>query len=191
MRKDFYIFRHGQTNYNLEKRWQGSGIDTELNSEGISQARGLIDKLADSGIEIIYSSALKRAMKTAEIVAEAMGLKVKIIENLREGSFGEAEGMTKSDVAVKYPEIYNAWYDDYCDHWDIAFPGGETKKEMQTRMLSVLEELLSGKENIIGIASHGSSIRYLLLGFGLRVGKMENTALYHIVYEDGAWSVEG
>lgn len=190
MRKDFYIFRHGQTNYNLEKRWQGCGIDTELNDEGIAQAKGLINKLADSGIEIIYSSALKRAVKTAEIVAEAMGLEVKKIENLREGCFGDAEGMIKSDVAVKYPEIYNAWYDDVCDHWDVAFPGGETKKEMQMRMLSVLEGLLNSKEEIIGIASHGSSIRYLLLGFGLRVGRMENTALYHVVYENGKWSVE-
>lgn len=191
MRKDFYIFRHGQTDYNLEKRWQGCGIDTELNAEGISQAKCLVNKLSDLGIEVIYSSALKRAAKTAEIVAEALGLEVKTIADLREGSFGEAEGMKKTDVAVKYPEIYNAWYDDFYDHWDIAFPGGETKREIQTRMLKVLEGLLDNKENIIGIASHGSSIRYLLLGFGSRVGRMENTALFHIVYEDGKWSVEG
>lgn len=190
MRKDFYIFRHGQTDYNLEKRWQGCGIDTELNLNGEKQAEALIPRLEDKGIEVIYSSALKRAMKTAEIVADALGVEVKIIKDLREGSFGVAEGLTKPEVADKYATVFNRWYDDEIDDWDIAFPGGETKRQIQQRMLHVLDHLLKTKENIIGIVSHGSSIRYLLLGFGKRIGRMENTALFHLVYDNGEWSVE-
>lgn len=190
MRKDFYIFRHGQTDYNLEKRWQGCGIDTELNPNGEKQAEALIPRLEDKGIEVIYSSALKRAMKTAEIVADALGVEVKIIKDLREGSFGVAEGLTKPEVADKYATVFNRWYDDEIDDWDIAFPEGETKRQIQQRMLQVLEHLLKTKENIIGIVSHGSSIRYLLLGFGKRIGRMENTALFHLVYDNGEWSVE-
>lgn len=190
MRKDFYIFRHGQTDYNLEKRWQGCGIDTELNINGEKQAEALIPRLEDKGIEVIYSSALKRAMKTAEIVAEALGVEVKIIKDLREGSFGEAEGMTKPEVAERFPEIFNAWYDDEKDDWEVTFPGGESKCQIRLRMLHVLEHLLKTKEDIIGIVSHGSSIRYLLLGFGKRLHRMENTALFHVVYESGEWSVE-
>lgn len=190
MRKDFYIFRHGETDYNKEKRWQGCGIDTELNENGLRQAEDLIPKLENKGIEIIYSSALKRALKTAEIVSDALALELKVIKDLREGSFGVGEGMRKPEVAEKFPEIYNAWYDDQKDNWDVAFPGGENKRQIQQRMLQVLEKLLKIKEKTIGIASHGSSIRYLLLGFGNRVGLMENTALYHLVYEDGTWRVE-
>lgn len=190
MRKDFYIFRHGQTDYNLEKRWQGCGIDTELNPNGEKQAEALIPKLEDKGIEVIYSSALKRAMKTAEIIAEALGVEVKIIKDLREGSFGAAEGMTKAEVAVRYPEIFGAWYNEEYDDWEVAFPGGESKRQIQERMLHVLEHMLKTKENIIGIVSHGSSIRYLLLGFGKVLGRMENTALFHLIYDNGEWSVE-
>lgn len=190
MRKDFYIFRHGQTDYNLEKRWQGCGIDTELNETGLKQAETLIPRLEGKGIEVIYSSALKRAIKTAEIVADALGVEVKIIKDLREGSFGVGEGMRKPEVAEQFPEIFNAWYDDEKDDWDVAFPGGESKRQIQQRMLHVLEHLLRTKEETIGIVSHGSSIRYLFLGFGKRLGLMENTALFHLVYDDGEWSVE-
>lgn len=190
MRKDFYIFRHGETDYNLEKRWQGCGIDTDLNETGLRQAAALVEKLAPKNLEIIYSSALKRALKTAEIIADSLNLEVKIIKDLREGNFGESEGLRKDEVALKYPEIFNLWYDENADHLDVAFPGGETKRQMQQRMLGVLEGLLKTKENVIGIASHGSSIRYLLLGFGKILGRLTNTALFHVVYEDGKWRVD-
>lgn len=190
MRKDFYIFRHGETDYNLEKRWQGCGIDTDLNETGICQAKALVEKLASKNLEIIYSSALKRALKTAEIIADSLNLEVKVIKDLREGSFGESEGLRKEEAALKYPEIFNLWYDEKADHLDVAFPGGETKRQMQQRMLGVLEGLLKTRESVIGIASHGSSIRYLLLGFGKILGRLTNTALFHVVYEDGEWRVE-
>lgn len=189
MRKDFYIFRHGETDYNKEKRWQGCGIDTELNENGLKQAEVLAETLAHKNLQIIYSSCLKRAVKTAEIVADKLNIKVKCIKDLREGCFGEAEGMRKVEVAEKYPEIFELWYDDETDYMDVAFPGGETKNEMQQRMFAVFEKLLKSKEDIIGIASHGSSIRYFLLKFGFSLGRMPNTALFHLVYEDGNWSV--
>lgn len=190
MRKDFYIFRHGETDYNLEKRWQGCGIDTDLNETGKIQAQALVEKLEPAKIEILYSSGLKRARQTAEIIGTSLNLNIKIIEDLREGCFGQAEGLRKEEVAEKYPEIFSQWYDEKEDHWNIAFPEGETKQEMQQRMLKVLESLLSTQEKVIGIVSHGSSIRYLLLGFGKVIGKLVNTALFHIVYENGKWRVE-
>ena len=65
MRKDFYIFRHGQTDYNKEHRWQGCGIDVDLNEEGLGQAERLAQKLEPYGLEHIYSSNLQRALHTA------------------------------------------------------------------------------------------------------------------------------
>lgn len=189
MRKDFYIFRHGETDYNKEKRWQGCGIDTDLNENGIRQAHELAEVLAPKNLQIVYSSCLKRAVETAEIVAKASGVAVKKIEDLREGCFGEAEGMRKVEVAEKYPEIFELWYDDETDYMDVAFPGGETKHEMQERMYNIFEKLLNTAEDVIGVASHGSSIRYFLLKFGFSLGRMPNTALFHLVYEDGDWFV--
>lgn len=190
MKKEFYIFRHGETDYNLEKRWQGCGIDTELNATGLEQAQGLVERLADKNLEIIYSSPLKRAFKTAQIAAEGLGLDVEIIANLREASFGKAEGLIKSDIAKIYPDIFEQWYSPDYSIIDVSFPGGESKGEIGERMFAVLEKLLEAPQQVIGLASHGSSIRYLLLHLGTILPHMPNVAIYHVVYENGKWSVE-
>lgn len=190
MRKDFYIFRHGETDYNKEKRWQGCGIDTELNENGMKQAEALIETLEPKNLQIIYSSSLKRAIKTAMIIAEALGVEVKIIKDLREANLGETEGLRKEEIAVRFQDVYDLWYNKETDYVDIAFPGGETKREIHQRMIKVLEGLLKTKETVIGIASHGSSIRYLLFFLGKTLGRMPNAALFHLVYENGKWRVE-
>ena len=76
MRKDVYLFRHGQTDANKELRWQGCGINLSLNEEGRVQAFSVLEKLRNAGLECIFSSPLKRALETAEIVAEALNLPV-------------------------------------------------------------------------------------------------------------------
>lgn len=189
MRKDFYIFRHGETDYNKERRWQGCGINAELNAEGIAQAHELAEKLIPLKIEHIYSSGLKRALETAEICGRRLNIGVDVIPDLREGCFGEAEGMLKSEIAVKFAEIFAEWYDT-TDDLNVRFPGGESKLEMQQRMFAVIENLVSAPYQKIGIASHGSSIRYLLYKFGLPPRLMPNTALFHLVYENGNWTLE-
>ena len=190
MRKDFYIFRHGETDYNKNKRWQGCGIDSPLNENGVKQAQILVEKLTGKNIQIIYSSGLKRAIKTAEIVAEELGVEVKIITDLHEANLGQTEGMLKSEVAQKFSEIFSLWYDENVDDWDICFPDGESKRQIFNRMYGVFENLLHTKETVIGIASHGASIRYLLLGLGYITGRMENCALFHLVYENEKWTLE-
>ncbi len=189
MRKDFYIFRHGETDYNKERRWQGCGVDSELNAAGIAQARALSLRLEACGIEHIYSSNLKRALQTARIVAEHLRIGVDIVPDLREGCFGAAEGMLKSEIAVKFADVFNDWY-NAADDMNVRFPGGESKAEMQARMYAVLENLLAAPYRTIGIASHGSSIRYLLYKFGLPPHHMENTALFRLIYEAGVWRLE-
>lgn len=189
MRKDFYIFRHGETDYNRERRWQGCGIDAELNADGLVQAQNLAVRLENAGLEHIYSSNLRRALQTARIVAGHLHIGVDVVPELREGCFGEAEGMFKSEIAVKYADIYKEWYSE-TDDMNVRFPGGESKAEMQARMFAALEKLLDKPYGIVGIASHGSSIRYLLYKFGLPPHRMENTALFRLIYENGLWRLE-
>ncbi len=190
MRKDFYIFRHGETDYNKNKRWQGCGIDSPLNENGINQAKELAEKLLHKDIQIIYSSGLKRAIKTAEIVADELGVENKIITDLHEANLGQTEGMLKEEVAEKFSDIFSLWYDEDTDDWDICFPEGESKRQIFNRMYKVFESLLQTKESVIGIASHGAAIRYLLLGLGYRTGKMENCQMFHLVFEDNNWRLE-
>ncbi len=186
MRKDFYIFRHGETDYNKEMRWQGCGVDLPLNATGIAQAVTLSERLKPLKLEVIYSSPLKRALETAQIAASQLKLKVKLLPDLREGCLGVCEGMKKQDVADKYPDLWHKWYDDKID-LSVRWPGGESKLEMQQRMFRAFEQMLSAKEDVIGVASHSGSMRYFLLAFGYGPHKMPNTALFHLVFEDGKW----
>lgn len=187
MRKDFYVFRHGETNYNAEGRCQGCGIDTELNVKGIMQAQGLIPKLAPMNLEIIYSSPLKRAIKTAEIVADALCLKVLTEPELREVNFGAGEGKTKSEMLAAFPDIYQAWRAPE-NLMDIAYPDGETKRQAGERMLGTLKRLALQPYQTMGIATHGSAMRYLLAALG-RDPKADvpNAALFHVWSENGRW----
>ncbi|MBE6445408.1 MAG: histidine phosphatase family protein [Alphaproteobacteria bacterium] len=189
MYKTFYLFRHGETDYNLEKRWQGCSVDSILNPNGIKQAKDLADKLQNSQIQIIYSSELKRALQTSSIVAANLDVPLYTIAALREGNLGGAEGLLVSEVETKYPDIFKSWYSDEND-MQISFPGGETKQQMQDRMFNVLMYLLDTPQETIGICSHGSSIRYLLMKFGIMPHRMINTARYKICYCNGNWTAE-
>lgn len=186
MRKDFYVFRHGQTDYNLANRWQGKGIDADLNETGLAQAQSLAEKLKDFGIEKIYSSPLKRAYQTAQAVAKNTSAPIEIIEELIEGSVGVCEGLFREDVQKKYPEIWEDWYGENMN-METRWPEGESKREIQERMFVAFNKMLDSDEKIIGVASHGAAIRYFLIALGYGPHKMANTALFHIVYEDGKW----
>lgn len=192
MIKHFYIFRHGETDYNLEKRWQGCGLNPDLNATGQQQAVALAQKLKPAKLEVVYSSPLRRAVQTAKVIAAAENIPLELIPNLREGCFGEAEGMQRDDIAAKWPELFAEWYNGNSsadDNLNIRFPGGESKAEMQSRMLSVLNQLLLTPYQRIGIASHGSSIRYLLMYFGYPPHRMANTALFHLIWDEGRWTL--
>lgn len=189
MAKIFYLFRHGETSYNLEKRWQGCSIDSLLNLNGQRQAAQLAEKLQNNGLEIIYSSALKRALQTSTIVATKLDVPIQIIPDLREGNLGKAEGLLAQEVENAYPDIFQAWYSPDND-MSIAFPHGESKQQMQDRMFAVFHNLLQTPEQTIGVCSHGSSIRYLLMKFGILPHRMANTALYQIIYDDDCWTAK-
>lgn len=186
MRKDFYIFRHGETDYNAQKRWQGQGIDIDLNKTGLKQAEDLAEKMQHLGLEIIYSSPLKRARQTAEFVAKKTNTQIKLLPELIEGSLGICEGMKADDAKNKYPETWNIWYGENND-MSIRWPEGESKQEIQDRMFRAFEKMLNTKENVIGVASHGGAIRYFLLAFGYGPHKMPNTALFHVIYDNKNW----
>lgn len=190
MRKDFYIFRHGETDYNQQRRWQGQGIDLDLNDNGKAQAEILASKLKDKGLEIIYSSPLKRAKQTAEAVARYYNIPIEIIPELTEGGLGDCEGILRDEVAQKYPDIWNIWYGDN-QIMDVRWPNGESKLEIQQRMTKAFNSLLSRPESIIGIASHGAAIRYFLLQFGYGPHRIKNTALFHLVFDNGNWDLVG
>jgi broad specificity phosphatase PhoE len=95
--RSFLFLRHGQTDWNAQGRIQGR-TDTDLNETGLAQARAAAQRLMGRGIQRIVSSPLKRALRTAEIVATALALPIELDEHLMERAFGGFEGRLFAEV---------------------------------------------------------------------------------------------
>src|SRR5581483_12433051 len=98
------LVRHGETDWNSERRWQGHA-DEPLNETGRAQAREVADELADRSIDAVYSSDLSRARETAEIIAARLGLSVTTDARLGEVDVGDwSDGFgARSSRATRSP----------------------------------------------------------------------------------------
>lgn len=152
--------RHGETDWNVENRIQG-GTDTALNETGLEQARQLGQKLAEQKLMIakIYSSKLKRAHKTAEIVGELLGVDVESVDGLEEMNLGQWEGMRWHEVKETYPEEYEEWYHNRRYQ---KTPNGESYQELLERVLPALTYITQKEENIVLVVTHSANIVTLL-----------------------------
>lgn len=186
--KVFYIFRHGETDFNREGRWQGAGHDPELNLAGVTQAHLLAETLRPLNLQIIYSSPLQRALQTAEIIGHELNIPIVVDNELIEGNFGINEGQYHKDIILT--EEYKTWRNLDAEYINFRFEGGESKYEIMRRMYGAISALLSTPQKIIGISSHSAAIRYLVLQFGIQMPRLENGALIRLSYEDDKWDVE-
>lgn len=96
-KREFLFLRHGQTDWNLQGRLQGHA-DVPLNDTGLMQARAAAEQLSNKTIELIVSSPLIRALKTAAIVAECVQRPIEVDSRLKERTFGSFEGLVINDV---------------------------------------------------------------------------------------------
>jgi broad specificity phosphatase PhoE len=150
--------RHGETAANTEMRYLGTR-DDPLNERGIRQAEQAASALRDLPIAAVYSSPLRRAADTARRIADARGLAVEIEQRLREGAFGQWEGLTRAEVAARDPELLARWEMDAA----VAPPGGESLAGVARRVLD-LAEMLAGRHagQSIVLVSHVAPIKALL-----------------------------
>lgn len=152
------LARHGQTDDNREPlRFQG-WRDTPLNGTGRRQAAELAERMSGQGIVSLWSSDLIRASETAEIVAARLGLEVRLDARLREANRGRWEGRLFHDVAREEPELFAAWMKAGAA-W--RFPGGESLREQQQRVLACVEEIRATEVPTLAVC-HGGSIRVML-----------------------------
>lgn len=106
--KRVLIVRHGETAYNLQRRYQGQK-DIPLTSRGLAQASALAKYLEDEPIHYVFSSDLSRAEDTAWLIAKGKNLTVVILEELRERTYGAWEGMTFEEMSDQYPDEVAKW----------------------------------------------------------------------------------
>ena len=146
--------RHGETAWNVDTRIQGQ-LDIPLNETGEWQARRLGRVLASEPITAVYASDLKRAHRTAEHVADAVGgLEVQPDIGLRERGFGSFEGLTFQDIEAQLPEQAHQWRTRVPD---FAPEGGESLIEFRQRVLDTLDALAARHpgEQIVLVAHGG------------------------------------
>ena len=163
-----YLVRHGATQLSAENRFSGAtGVD--LSDDGRQQAELLGERLRRASLDAIYCSSLSRAIQTAEIIGARCDLTPTIVDGLREIDHGHWEGLTRSEVAERFPGEYEAWEED---PFTYAPEGGESGVAVLARALPALREIVTKHpgQNIV-IVSHKATIRLLLsslLGFDER-----------------------
>jgi broad specificity phosphatase PhoE len=151
----FCLIRHGQTDWNVEGRYQGQA-DAPLNEVGRAQALALGKKILDQSFAAIYSSDLSRASETAQIIASFLHLPVSLDPRLREINQGEWEGKHISEIRTRYAQM---WKKHRNDPDNARPPGGETITEVAQRMFSALNELSDVyPEGLVLVVSHGLSL---------------------------------
>jgi broad specificity phosphatase PhoE len=170
------MLRHGQSVWNAERRWQG-WADPPLTRLGEAQARAAADKLGDLGLAGVASSDLRRAERTAEIIAGALGIgPVDVDFGLRERDVGDWSGRTTEEIEERWPGQLDAWRQGTL----ASPPNGEA--DMLPRVLEALDRrLASGRDWLV--VTHGGVIHAVDRHLGA-----EPTPLYNLC---GRWVEAG
>ena len=147
---EIILVRHGETEWNVAEVFRGR-IDVELNEAGIRQAELLAEYLSDMKIDAVYSSPLKRALKTAEMIASYHKLDVEVAQGLIDFDFGEWQGLPHKEVKDKYKELYAQWVKN--PH-KVKMPAGESLDEVRERAVRVVNSVIAKYEGTVVLVSH-------------------------------------
>jgi broad specificity phosphatase PhoE len=165
------LLRHGQSVWNADGRWQGRA-DVPLSALGEEQARDAARRLSRGDFVRIVSSDLQRARRTAEILAEALGLQVELDPTLQEIDVGDWEGLTRAEINERDPGALAEWSEGRSE----STPGGETRDHLTERARSALVRVASESApgDRVLLVSHGALIRNLDRSLGLQPHGIDN-----------------
>ncbi|MFC1987950.1 histidine phosphatase family protein [Chloroflexota bacterium] len=147
---EIILARHGETEWNVAEIFRGR-IDIALNETGIRQAELLAEYLSGLKIQSVYSSPLKRALKTAEIIAQYHHLETEIAPGLIDLDYGKWQGLPQQKVKEKYKELYAEWLNNP----DLVkIPGGESLNDVRKRAIGVIDEVIARYDGTVILVSH-------------------------------------
>jgi len=153
------LVRHGQTEWNREERFRGR-VDIDLDEVGVRQAKAAADRLAQWGVAAIYSSPLKRAMATAEAIAERLGLAVQTLDGINDMHFGVWQGLSVAEARKDYPELFELWRRS---PEQLRIPEGETLDDVQKRAVATINDLVAKHEDeTVALVTHRVVCKVLL-----------------------------
>jgi phosphoserine phosphatase len=169
------LVRHGETDWNVEEIFRG-GIDVELNENGVRQAQLLGSYLADVPITEIFSSPLKRATKTAEMIAFRRSINIKLAPELTDFNYGDWQGLSHKAVQEKYPKLYEQWRREPNL---VKIPKGESLDDVKRRGMVLANRIIAGDVDTAVLVSHRVIHKVLtcaLLG-------LDNTHFWNIKFD--------
>jgi broad specificity phosphatase PhoE len=160
MRSKIYLFRHGQTDWNKEGRFQGH-TDIPLNSNGEQEANELKAFVNQLKPDMLVSSDLIRAQRTAQIINSELNLPIVTTSALRETHLGDAEGVYNFEIESLFgANALDQWSSIDIKTLHFGFPNGETKKQVIDRVLNYLEGILRSKQvSQLAVSTHGGVIK--------------------------------
>ena len=193
---EIYFVRHGQTIWNVEKRFQGLS-DSPLTELGITQAKLLGEKLKDIKFDKFYSTSLKRAYDTANYIKGNRKQKVEIFDDFVEISMGDMEGIKQEDFKKLYPEQVKNFFFNQLEYDPSSF-GGESFLEVRERVIRGLNKFIELNKNYerVLVVSHGATLKTLLHYIsGKDISTLsdeaipKNTSYTIIKYENGKFEI--
>ena len=184
------LIRHGETDWNVEGRYQGQA-DPPLNSRGFQQAELLAELLAsrpaesaqDSGMQLIYTSPLKRALQTARIISQQLNITLHVEPRFMEIHQGDWQTRLRAEIESLYPDLFKRWE---TKPWEVTPPQGEHLQEVQKRVFAAVDEILHLHPNeVIGIVSHRIPIALIKMRFqGLEPDVVRTLQLPNTYFEE-------
>lgn len=193
---EIYFVRHGQTIWNVEKRFQGLS-DSPLTELGITQAKLLGEKLKDIKFDKFYSTSLKRAYDTANYIKGNREQKVEIFDDFVEISMGDMEGIKQEDFKKLYPEQVKNFFFNQLEYDPSSF-GGESFLEVRERVIRGLNKFIELNKNYerVLVVSHGATLKTLLHYIsGKDISTLsdevipKNTSYTIVKYENGKFEI--
>jgi 2,3-bisphosphoglycerate-dependent phosphoglycerate mutase len=190
---ELLFIRHGQTDWNLQQRFQGQ-LDVPLNATGLAQAQRLAARLANDPHELLFSSDLQRALQTAAPLAAAWAQKPIQLPGLREQGFGVLEGLDAAAVRAQHAGLWQEWLRHDAN---FTLPGGESTRHFSQRVLHAVRELAQAHPGRrVAVVTHGGVLDMLwrsahgLSLDGQRECEIPNTGINRLRWVDGALQVQ-
>lgn len=186
MQKEFYLIRHGQTDFNKKGIIQGGGIDSSLNEMGWAQAEAFHRQYKQVPFDLVVTSSLKRTHQTLKPFLD-LGIEHYATADINEISWGVNEGQSYNNVVREtYQEVIGQWQKG---HYEARFEGGESAAELGNRVSRFVDYLKNTPAKKVLICSHGRTIRALICMLkSLELHQMEqvnhhNTGLFKGSYQ--------